>query len=82
MNKQPPDDFDPPPEDTDAQLILVRCPRCGTEQVDLDGFGFINCERCHYCTHPSFTGERCDVCGTEEDGLDAMVSKIEKAITR
>lgn len=46
----------------------VRCPKCGDEQPDLDGFGFLICDACGYCTHPSSSapiGEqlRCDHCG-------------------
>lgn len=42
------------------------CPKCAHEQIDLDGFGFITCEACGYCTHPSFSGEQCEFCGAPD----------------
>ena len=43
------------------------CPKCGHEE-DCDEFGFIYCEKCKYCIHPSAQGTdagnwKCDVCG-------------------
>jgi len=47
----------------DDDLPSVTCPRCGAEGEDLDGFGFVHCPACDYCTHPSRTGGVCEVCG-------------------
>lgn len=45
---------------------MMDCPNCGAAQEeDFDGFGFIACRACHYCTHPSLTGGVCDICGIE-----------------
>jgi ribosomal protein L37AE/L43A len=92
-----PDDWDHPPLEELEAYPMIHCPRCGREQVDMDGFGFVAClpdnyvhgasrgPHCGYCTHPSRSGSpwRCDLCGAEaDDGLDAMVAKIEKAIAR
>lgn len=46
---------------------LVRCPKCGDEQPDMDGFGFLICDACGYCTHPSASAKvgeplLCDHC--------------------
>jgi len=41
----------------------ISCPRCGAGGEDLDGFGFVHCPACDYCTHPSRTGGVCEVCG-------------------
>ena len=41
------------------------CPKCGRGFIDNDGFGFLACRGrwgCGYCTHPSATGGRCDIC--------------------
>jgi len=43
--------------------IYVPCPKCGEAQEDDDGFGFIFCEKCGYCVHPSITDGKCDCCG-------------------
>lgn len=41
----------------------MTCPKCGDEQEeDLDGFGFLYCEKCGYCTHPSVDGDVCGLC--------------------
>lgn len=45
--------------------VDYRCPKCGRGFEDRDGFGFIACRGrggCGYCTHPSLTGDRCDIC--------------------
>lgn len=42
--------------------VFVRCPCCGVEHEDMDGFGVLTCEMCGYCSHPSVTGGRCDSC--------------------
>jgi ribosomal protein L37AE/L43A len=31
----------------------VVCPNCDREQPDMDGFGFLFCEHCGHCKHPS-----------------------------
>lgn len=41
----------------------ARCPKCGHEQVDLDGFGVLHCDACRYCAHPMRTDGVCQICG-------------------
>lgn len=46
----------------------LKCPRCGDEQEDFDGIGFVHCAKCGECTHPSADGDEhgdfyCTVCG-------------------
>ena len=47
----------------------IICPKCGSEQDDWDGFGFIYCHSCGYCIHPNYfveSGKRiCGICGKE-----------------
>lgn len=43
-------------------INIIACPQCGAEQEDHDGFGVVYCEACGYCTHPSLTGNICDLC--------------------
>ena len=43
------------------------CPRCGFAVLDFDGFGFVACPACEFCTHPmSDSGRdgnvRCGIC--------------------
>jgi len=33
--------------------VRISCPKCGAEQLDLDGFGLVACPECGFCTHPS-----------------------------
>ena len=42
---------------------LMQCPQCKEWMEDRDGFGVLAHEKCGYCSHPSITGEECDVCG-------------------
>ena len=50
--------------DDETEYPIVYCPRCGAEQVDMDGFGFLACiPGCGWCTHPSGTNGQCDLCG-------------------
>lgn len=54
----------------------LTCPKCGDEQEDLDGFGFIACDKCGLCTHVSFSGPCgqeliCDLCGKTQSQIDA-----------
>ena len=44
----------------------INCPKCGIGQDDHDGFGFVFCEACRYCTHASVTGSTCDFCGSAQ----------------
>lgn len=46
--------------------VVIRCPKCKVEQIDYDGFGFVYCESCKLCTHPSRTGGVCMICGDKE----------------
>jgi hypothetical protein len=56
-------DFD---EDEDDYPALV-CPICFTDGGDdLDGFGFIQCQTCGFCTHPTRLGTVCEICGHDE----------------
>ena len=56
----------------EAGYPIVRCPKCGDEQIDYDGFGFIAClpDGCGYCTHPTRSGAVCEICGDSEPGKD------------
>ena len=50
----------------DDDYPVVKCPKCGKEQVDMDGFGFLACiPGCGYCKHPSASGNPpvCGICG-------------------
>jgi ssDNA-binding Zn-finger/Zn-ribbon topoisomerase 1 len=44
----------------------VSCPKCGEVSIDMDGFGFIACERCGYCKHVAMHEDdgrwHCDIC--------------------
>lgn len=51
-----------------------QCPQCGTWQDDYDGVGVVYCENCLYCSHPSWTGDQCDVCGCTESMKNAVNS--------
>lgn len=48
----------------------VVCPSCGDVQEDMDGFGFLHCDKCGYCEHPSMDDSsgkvRCGMCGKTE----------------
>jgi hypothetical protein len=44
-----------------------ECPKCTKTVLDFDGFGFIACPWCDFCTHPSSTSDQagnmvCDIC--------------------
>ncbi len=54
------------PTATVDELPIVTCPRCGDEQADHDGFGFVSCAACGFCVHLSRTGGTCDICGDVE----------------
>lgn len=41
----------------------MTCPKCGDQQTDFDGFGFMACTACGYCTHPAWNGGICGICG-------------------
>lgn len=51
--------------DSDEDYPRVECPKCGVEQTDMDGFGVLYCDACGYCKHPSYTGDKCDICGAQ-----------------
>jgi ribosomal protein L37AE/L43A len=51
-----------------ADRLMIACPQCGTEQEDLDGFGFLYCDRCGYCTHSSVDGVTCSMCLRDVEG--------------
>jgi predicted nucleic-acid-binding Zn-ribbon protein len=39
-------------------IPTMQCPKCGYEDEDFDGFGFIGqCPKCGYCNHPNKTLE-------------------------
>jgi methionyl-tRNA synthetase len=51
----------------------MQCPKCGYEDEDFDGFGFIGqCQKCGYCNHPNKMLENgkwiCGICGKEVKG--------------
>ena len=54
-------------------IPVIRCPRCGAEQEDFDGFGFSYCPECGYCIHPASVkvGNKwiCEVCGKETGSI-------------
>lgn len=57
-------------ERIDVYYPTTSCPKCGHEEEDMDGFGFLGpCPSCGYCTHPNSTMEGdkwiCGVCGGE-----------------
>jgi hypothetical protein len=54
---------DQKPEPEEEIRVLLKCPQCGAEQEDLDGFGVVACSACGYCTHPSRTDDICGICG-------------------
>ena len=41
----------------DEKHAYVKCPACGARHKDLDGFGFLYCDICGECTHPSADGD-------------------------
>lgn len=48
----------------------IACPKCGDEQKDMDGFGFIACvnPECGHCKHVAASRKAdgkwyCDICG-------------------
>jgi predicted RNA-binding Zn-ribbon protein involved in translation (DUF1610 family) len=51
------------------QMPKMRCPKCGKEYDDYDGFSFSYCPACGYCSHPSSSIENgkeiCGACGRE-----------------
>lgn len=51
--------------DTESVRVMVECPKCHAEQEDFDGFGFIYCQRCQHCTHPSAEGDELDAPDSE-----------------
>lgn len=60
--------------------LVVSCPRCGFEMIDLDGFGFTYCEHCYHCAHVSLDGLgpgrwRCLTCGRELDDRHREVGR-------
>jgi hypothetical protein len=55
-------------KEEDLGAVRVTCPNCQFEMIDADGFGFVHCERCKLCTHPSRSGPPggpmvCTICG-------------------
>jgi len=57
----------PPPKSASTLQVWMECPVCGTQQEDMDGFGFIACQICGYCIHPNWTKDetgvwRCGIC--------------------
>lgn len=50
----------------------VQCPQCKAEHADMDGFGFLICGECGYCTHPTSSLHDdgkwyCGLCGEVTD---------------
>lgn len=63
----------------------MKCPGCGAEHDDLDGFGFLAHvnppfeDACGWCSHPARTGGVCGICGdveTEEQALARTSSGV------
>jgi len=42
---------------------IIECPKCGENQIDNDGLGFILCDKCNHCIHPSLYNGSCGICG-------------------
>lgn len=61
--------------------MKTECPKCGAGQLDLDGVGFVACDRpeCGYCSHPARTDGVCDVCG---DGVPNLATVEREHIGR
>lgn len=49
------------------EMPVQTCPRCEHEQYDFDGFGFVRCGSCWYCSHPSRINGMCELCGDDDD---------------
>lgn len=66
---------------------MMKCPRCGVEEPDYDGFGMLAHVKpafpngCGWCSHPSRDNGVCGICGdVERDlGLCAVGSCLNKA---
>lgn len=45
---------------------MMRCPECKVFSRQEEAFGFLYCESCGYCTHPSDCPDNaCVICGKE-----------------
>jgi hypothetical protein len=51
----------------EVEYPRALCPECGDDTEDLDGFGFVACTVCGYCTHPSRTDGVCGICGDKAE---------------
>lgn len=55
----------------EIDLGPLVCPRCSAEQEDYDGFGFLACDACGLCFHPSLNNDGhgnwvCGICSHTE----------------
>lgn len=50
-------------------LPIMRCPKCGHEEPDPDGFSMLHCSECGWCEHPAADKVDgvwiCGICGSE-----------------
>lgn len=65
-------DVDDPHPD---EMPTIVCPQCGDTQHDFDGFGFVHCKACGFCTHPSRDGGVCGICGDDDDDPTAVATE-------
>ena len=57
--------------DEDDAIETTECPKCGHEMPDDDGFGFVYCDNCQHCAHPSYEGGVCTICGEDDPDEEA-----------
>ena len=46
---------------------MMQCPQCEEWMEDMDGYGCLAHDACGYCSHPSITGDTCDICGIADE---------------
>lgn len=61
------------------------CPKCGAEQLDMDGFGLLACPTCGLCTHSSATSNAaremvCDACGAVVGKARSLDGRVRRTI--
>jgi len=66
-----------PSEPEEIVYPTVVCPKCSNETTDYDGFGFVACAKCGYCTHPSSSDGVCGICGQTLEMPTAAIPLVE-----